>query len=437
MLATQPARHPPARTTMAGYQPRGQMNESNSSFGSSSINSQSNRFTGSSTTSGFSNSEPPTLFPPPLPQNMSPAPSENMPQPTQNIMNRKAGAHSSLYQICVNLKRRLTSVPGFHEHIAEMNEEEAEDNTYIDPVTAMWNCLRRGFPLLTLYNASRPRRSLQVDAARYGESKIGKAATFQFLRACLDDLKFPSSEVFLITDLYGEDTTGFVKVCLPSSWLPLSLSKPSHEHADFVPKHKVTKCVNKVLDVLQSRGLLMERVHSATEIDESIPQTKTHPQKIVEELVKTERDYVNHLETLQQFKNEVETSGSIAGDAAHDIFLNLNALLDFQRRFLIRIEQQNSLPENEQDWGKLIYYYKESFRVYEPFIANQNRCQEVVVNQWDKLKRAPLSPELQDLVDTPATLSGFLLKPFQRLSKYPLLLKVRFLLRTGLGRATH
>ena len=128
-------------------------------------------------------------------------------------MNRRAGADSSLYQICINLKKRLASVPGFHEHIAEMNEEEAEDGDFIDPVTAMWNCLRRGFPLMTVYNALQPTRPLGVDHSRFAESKIGKAATFQFLRACLDDLKMPSNEVFLITDLYGEDTTGFVKVC--------------------------------------------------------------------------------------------------------------------------------------------------------------------------------------------------------------------------------
>ena len=146
----------------------------------------------------------------------------------------------------------------------------------------------------------------------------------------------------------------------------------------------------------------------------------------MEEFVKTERDYVQHLETLQQFKNEVEESGAIAGDAAHDIFLNLNALLDFQRRFLIRIEQQNSLAESQQDWGKLLHFYKESFRVYEPFIANQNRCRTTVEGQWDKLQQAPLPPELKDLVDTPATLLGFLLKPFQRLTKYPMLLRASF-----------
>ena len=186
----------------------------------------------------------------------------------------------------------------------------------------------------------------------------------------------------------------------------------------------MTKCVNKVLDILQSKGLLLKHVQQAAGFNNSEPQATTHRQKIVDEFVRTERDYVQHLETLQQFKNEVEESGAIAGDAAHDIFLNLNALLDFQRRFLIRIEQQNSLPESQQDWGKLIHHYKDSFRVYEPFIANQSRCQESLEKQWDKLKRAPLSRDLQDLVDTQATLLGFLLKPFQRLTKYPMLLQV-------------
>ena len=127
---------------------------------------------------------------------------------------------------------------------------------------------------------------------------------------------------------------------------------------------------------------------------------------------------------LQHFQNGVHTSGAIPGDAVHDIFLNLNALLDFQRRFLIRIEQQNSLSESEQNWGKLFSHYKDSFRVYEPFIANQNRCSSAVLGRWKELQKATISRELQGMVETPAILLGFLIKPFQRLSRYPLLLLV-------------
>lgn len=146
------------------------------------------------------------------------------PQREDNIMNRRADMNSSLYQICLGLRIRLAEVPGFSQHTAEMEEEEAEVEGLADPVTSMWNCLRHGYPLMTIYNALKPAVPLEVDASRLGEAKIGKAATFKFLQACLAELKFPPNECFLITDLYGGDTTGFVKVGDPSlSTVPLAL----------------------------------------------------------------------------------------------------------------------------------------------------------------------------------------------------------------------
>ena len=183
--------------------------------------------------------------------------------------------------------------------------------------------------------------------------------------------------------------------------------------------------MNRVLDILSSRGLLLNTVYkSQNGVVDKKPPTLSYRQNVVKEIVMTERDYVHHLETLQQFKNEIEESGAIAGDAVHDIFLNLNNLLDFQRRFLIRIEQQNHLDESQQNWGQLFINYQEYFGVYEPFIANQTRCNNTVMREWEKLKGAPLSPALKGLVDTQHILAGFLLKPFQRLSKYPMLLNV-------------
>lgn len=152
------------------------------------------------------------LFPPPIPAQMPPATPSETPHLDDNIINRRGDSNSSLYQICLNLRKRMAEVPGFEVHMLEMEEEEAEANDSTDPVTSMWNCLRRGYPLMTIYNALKPRMPLEVDASRLAEAKLGKAATFKFLQACLTDLKYPASECFLITDLYGGDTTGFVKV---------------------------------------------------------------------------------------------------------------------------------------------------------------------------------------------------------------------------------
>ena len=140
------------------------------------------------------------------------------------------------------------------------------------------------------------------------------------------------------------------------------------------------------------------------------------------ELIETERDYINHLENLQQFKKELEEHGTLSGDAIHDIFLNLDALLEFQRRFQVRLEQQYSSVESAQQWGKVFWHYADGFGVYVPFIANQDTCQKTVSREWDKLKNATVSQELHGIVETQSVLLSFLSKPFQRLTKYPMLL---------------
>lgn len=350
----------------------------------------------SDTTQGTTTS---TLFPPPpLPTAgaMNPTsggvPNGGDVAPTVNIMNSVGDAKQSLFQKCVATRTRLSSVPEFQDYLLEEEDEAGEDT---DPVTLLWRTFRRGFPLMSLYNALEPAQPLQISAS-VKEDKKGKAATFKFLQACVNDLKFPADECFIIMDLYGDDTTGFVKV---------------------------TKVVNKVLDILVQRGLIEDAQPTATDLanaDKSVKRSQR--QHIVNELVTTERTYVQHLELLQAFKHLVEEKGVIPGDAVHDIFLNLNSLLDFQRRFLIRVEQTNALPEEEQNWGKLFLLYNDAFKVYEPYIANQRKCEKCVVAEFNKLKDAGGSIEMRQMVESSTALYGFLMKPFQRLSKYPLLL---------------
>jgi cell division control protein 24 len=184
--------------------------------------------------------------------------------------------------------------------------------------------------------------------------------------------------------------------------------------------------VNQVLDILVKEGILGPEASSVQpgEDGTGVMTKRTKRQHIVEELVSTERTYVQHLEMLQAFKKAVEERGVVSGDAIHDIFHNLNSLLDFQRRFLIRVEQTNLLPEDEQNWGSLFVLYKDAFKVYEPYIANQKKCEETALREFDKLKETGGAAELRQFVENPTVLSAFLLKPFQRLAKYPLLLKV-------------
>ena len=316
-----------------------------------------------------------------------------------NIINVREG--ESLYQICIKLRRRLSGVPGFQPYLEEMEDREHEGS---DPVSSLWQCFRTGLPLLTIYNASDPEGG-ELTVKTSVPEKIGKEAAFKFIKACHHEMKIPMEDIFSIIELYSDNTTGFVKV---------------------------TKLVNKVLDILAMSGKLQASSSSTGSgnslVDPDVlvpksPKRMTRRDHILKELVNSERHYVHHLQNLQAMKKELEEAGAVTGDTIHHIFLNLNNLLDFAQRFLIRIEQQYELPDEDQNWGQLFVRYKEPFRQYEPFIANQKRCEVTVSKEWSTMERAARSTLMRQMLANPTILNGFLLKPFQRLTKYPLLLK--------------
>ncbi|KAH0536783.1 hypothetical protein FGG08_006386 [Glutinoglossum americanum] len=325
--------------------------------------------------------------------NPSPVSGNNRVVASDNIVNQLADSSKSLYQICLSLQQRLSEVPGFDVHLKENSYDDGHAGDDTDPVNSMWRCLRRGYPLMTIYNALNPAQRLEIDESKVTPANRPKKASFLFVNACLKDLHFPPDECFVITDLFGDDTTGFVKV---------------------------TKVVGRVLDMLKERNLLQTTTiyDSDTETITDKNHKRTYRDHVVAELVDTERKYVQDLEVLQQFKKLVQETGAVAGDVIFTIFMNLNALLDFQRRFLIRVETTNSLPEEAQQWGQLFVTYEESFRVYEPYIANQHKCTATAEQEFENLRSVghPITVDW-------TTFSGFLLKPVQRLTKYPLLLK--------------
>ncbi|KAK6612041.1 CDC24 Calponin [Botrytis cinerea] len=347
----------------------------------------STAFTTSSTTSLNSLSTSATLVPAPL---AMPVQGGNV-IATNNIINQRADASRSLYQICVNLRQRLAQVPGFNGHFVDSDDEdEAEED--MDPVSSLWRCLRKGTPLVTLYNTLQPAEPLPLPDNKMAEPKKSKMAAFKFVEACMKDLQIPPGDVFALSDLFGDDTTGFVKV---------------------------TQVINIVLDVAEQRGLLLTSRAEDTNESATAPGSKmSYRQHVVRELVDTERKYVQDLENLHELKKTIEQKGVIAGDVVHDIFLNINAILDFQRRFLIKIETTNSQPVDKQEWGLPFRNYEEAFGIYQPFIANQRKAASIAKDNFDKITMAD-HPVVVDF----NTLDGFLLKPMQRLVKYPLLLK--------------
>lgn len=142
--------------------------------------------------------------------------------PTNNIINQRADASRSLYQICINLRERLNHVPGFDDHWLDVEEDDDVDGES-DPVSSLWRCLRKGYPLMTIYNSIKPAVPLEV-GDHVSEKNRPKTAASKFVMACMRDLNLPAANVFQLQDLFGDDTTGFVKVRSPV----LSSSAPSN-----------------------------------------------------------------------------------------------------------------------------------------------------------------------------------------------------------------
>ena len=99
---------------------------------------------------------------------------------------------------------------------------------------------------------------------------------------------------------------------------------------------------------------------------------ETARNNIVRELVETERKYVQDLEHMQvrsrvnsdckcsrthmnsvgqKYANALSSANAIDQDTIHLLFPGLGKLLDFQRRFLIKLESSAELPWKEQRWG--------------------------------------------------------------------------------------
>ncbi|KAF3939937.1 hypothetical protein ABW19_dt0206032 [Dactylella cylindrospora] len=311
----------------------------------------------------------------------------SIPTASDSLINKQADASQSLYQICLQLIKRLELIPGMDHWLQQFGTDPEDADLPADPVYQLWHTLRSGAPLILLYNHLRP--DSQIEGALEVPDSLNKKKklVFSFLKCIGEELNLWGDNSFIISHLFADDTNGFVKV---------------------------TRVVSEVLDKLQERGLLVTNGKLDEEKTSQGPLDKRG--KAVVEFLDTERKYVQDLEALQDYMRALQASEIVSNDTIHSLFLNLNQLLDFQRRFLIRMEMMYDMPPEKQKWGSLFQHYEIAFSVYENFCANFKHAQDLAVQEAPKLNRLdhPLNR---------AGVGGFLIKPPQRICRYTLLLE--------------
>ncbi|CAG8511207.1 563_t:CDS:2 [Diversispora eburnea] len=332
------------------------------------------------------------------------------PSPTgANTLNRPAQASQSLYPLCLNLLERLYCVEDFEQYLIQgqsamqsgsivgtPTSENGPNNSSVvlkDPVTLLWQTFRLGYPLCALFNALQPQKPLKVsnEDTRSGstKSKANKAYVYHFLVACREELQFNPEQIFTITQLYQDDTNGFVKVI---------------------------NTVKLVTDKIEEKGLLDLSKKQFLRSSDPMQPTDNRA-RVVRELLETERKYVQDMEVLQNYARELQNQDIVSADTIHLLFANLNQLVDFQRRFLINVESISSESPAEQRFGNLFIQMEENFAVYEPFCANYQFASELVIQETQNLQK------LSKIVEPTYELPSLLIKPIQRICKYPLLLQ--------------
>ena len=270
---------------------------------------------------------------------------------------------------------RLYSLPHFDvwlfpDGLADIKRfsSTAVDALPIDPVAVLWDAFRLGAPLCALVNLFQLEKPLEVVRLSFHETAVAedgkinnkcKAAVYHFLIACKAQLALTEDDLFTITQLYRNDTTGFVKAL---------------------------RLVTLILDRLESDGLypLYKKP-----LPFKLPSIQDNPtdnrEKVIAELLNTERSYVSALEKLQSYKNELLSSAILSRESIHTIFLNLDDLVDFQRRFLVSLEATLVLPVNDQRIGQVFIMNESGFVEYEAFCANYKIATGLVLKRADDL----------------------------------------------------
>uniref|UniRef100_A0A671KYK8 T-lymphoma invasion and metastasis-inducing protein 2-like n=1 Tax=Sinocyclocheilus anshuiensis TaxID=1608454 RepID=A0A671KYK8_9TELE len=158
---------------------------------------------------------------------------------------------------------------------------------------------------------------------------------------------------------------------------------------------------------------------------------------VIQELVETEKSYVKDLGSLFEiYLKPLQRETFLSHDEMESLFGSLPEMLDFQRVFLQTLEERTtSSPEyhaleTPEKLKKLLFslggsflYYADHFKLYSGFCANHIKVQKV-------LERAKTDQAFKEFLEArnptkqhSSTLESYLIKPVQRVLKYPLLLR--------------
>ncbi|XP_076682836.1 guanine nucleotide exchange factor still life isoform X4 [Andrena cerasifolii] len=159
--------------------------------------------------------------------------------------------------------------------------------------------------------------------------------------------------------------------------------------------------------------------------------------KVILELIETERTYVKNLNNLlENYLEPLKRETFLSNAEINALFGNIQEIVTFQRQFLQNLDHAIEMEADFSNFdhpsqfkgvlfsvGSAFLYYVNHFKLYSSFCASHSKAQKVLhPNEGNQALQEFLqarNPRQQHS----STLESYLIKPIQRILKYPLLLQ--------------
>ncbi|XP_022081626.1 protein still life, isoform SIF type 1-like isoform X2 [Acanthaster planci] len=185
------------------------------------------------------------------------------------------------------------------------------------------------------------------------------------------------------------------------------------------------------------KGGAEERDGEGAQMDDAaiLQQSAQKLRKVILELQDTERAYVKDLNLLvTRYLEPLQSESFLTADEIDALFGNIKEIIKFQTVFLKSLEDSTDVPEYDAftdpaqfkrvlfSMGGAFLYYMDHFKLYSAFCACHSRSQKI-------LDPARGNKALMEFLEArnpknqhSSSLASYLIKPIQRVLKYPLLL---------------
>lgn len=160
-------------------------------------------------------------------------------------------------------------------------------------------------------------------------------------------------------------------------------------------------------------------------VGDGMPERQRRRHLVINEIVTTERDYVRDLQVLLSvFMMPLQSKGIVTAEEGRRLFSNVKTLMAINQALLADLEARVGASQGN-NIGECFLLFGDYLRMYAIYCANQKtayktlaRCTKTNASFREALQQAHDNEQTRLL-----NLDSYLIKPMQRLCKYPLLLR--------------